>query len=75
MKSTTRSQMIHSTTLTPDTKPIDGGLQFLMDVFAEIHASRRSGELMVTFGPGGVVRATVFRETAHLPQNAVITMP
>ena len=75
LKSTTRSTMNHSTTLTPDQKPIDGGLEHLMDCFSEIHEAKRSGELVVQFGPGGVVRSTVFRETQHVPQNSIIEMP
>jgi hypothetical protein len=67
--------MVHRTSLTPDLKPIDGGLEFLMDVFSEIHASKRSGELVVQFGPGGVIRSTVFRESQAIPQDAVITLP
>jgi hypothetical protein len=67
--------MVHATTLTPDQKPIDGGLEFLMDVFSTIHESKRSGELVVQFGPGGVVRSTVFRESQLLPQDAEIVMP
>ena len=67
--------MTHSTTLTPDQKPIDGGLEHLMDCFSEIHAAGKSGELLVQFGPGGVIRATVFRESQTLPQRAIITLP
>jgi hypothetical protein len=75
MRSSTKSQMVHATTLTPDQKPVDGGLEFLMDVFSTIHEAKRSGELVVQFGPGGTIRSTVFREQQVLPQSAEIVMP
>ena len=74
MKSITRSQMVHATTLMPDAKFEDGERAFLADAFDTIHESKRSGELTVQFGPGGVVRSTVFRETQALPQTATIDM-
>lgn len=74
MKSITKSEMVHNTTLAPESKPSDGGREFLVELFDMIHAAKRSGELLVQFGPGGCIRSTVFREAQHLPQSATITM-
>lgn len=71
MKTSTKSHVTHHTTITSDTKPVDGGRKLLIEAFDFIRAEQQVGDLTVKFGPGGSIRSLVFAETETIPQTAI----
>jgi hypothetical protein len=60
IKTTTEAN--HRHVFTPDSKPKDGGREFLLEVFDYIHEEKQPGKMTVQFGGGGSVASLIFDE-------------
>jgi hypothetical protein len=71
MKTETRSQVVHKTTITADEKKPDGGRALLIEAFDFIRSERQVGKLTAQFGIGGSISSLVFEETDAIAQKDI----
>jgi len=60
IKTTTEANHHHA--FTPDSKPKDGGREFLVEAFDCVHENKQPGKMTVQFGGGGCIASIVFDE-------------
>ena len=67
MKTQTKSQVTHRTSLMADKPATDAGRSLLIEAFDFIHSEGQSGKLVANFRPGGAITSLVFEEVCNDP--------
>lgn len=75
MRTSTRSQVTHKTTITADQKPTDGGRKLLLEAFDFIRGEKQVGRLTAQFGVGGSISSLVFEESETIKQSEIEVAP
>lgn len=71
MQTSTRSKVIHTTTITADQKRDDGGRSLLIEAHDFIRGEHQVGRLTVQYGVGGSISSLQFEETETIAQREI----
>lgn len=71
MKTSTKSIVIHRTSVVSETVRSDGGRSLLLELFDDIRSDKRVGKLAAQFGVGGSISSLIFEETESIRQSEI----